>query len=101
MKNNFGMYNMVVHTVNLLLLGCIGFVAFFSVVNISPVSNLTVGFLVSIFALLLIWGINYWYQYKKKGKWILPIAGTILYIVFALLLFGVILPFLAGNLGAN
>ncbi len=39
MKNNDTIYNIVVHVVNLLLLGAIGLLAFFSVVNISPQSK--------------------------------------------------------------
>ncbi|MEH7254316.1 hypothetical protein V7111_19525, partial [Neobacillus niacini] len=84
----------VVHTVNWLLLGCIGFVAFFSVVNISPIPSFNGVQFSSFITLLLIWGVNYWYQYYKKRKWILPIAGTFLFVVIALLLLGVVVPFL-------
>ena len=93
MNNNS--YNIVVHIVNLILLGAIGFLAFFSVVNISPaqdpISDIfkfgLIGFL------LVMWAVNYWFQYKKQ-KWILPIAGTILYVAIALFVMGVVMPFL-------
>ncbi|SES44498.1 hypothetical protein [Psychrobacillus sp. OK032] len=94
MNNNS--YNIVVHVVNLILLGAIGFLAFFSVVNISPpvqdpISDM---FKFGLFVFLLVmWAVNYWFQFKKK-KWILPIAGTILYIAIALFVGGVIMPFL-------
>jgi len=90
-------YYIVVHVVNLILLGAIGFLAFFSVVNSSPaqdpISDLfkfgLLGFL------LVMWAVNYWFQYKKQ-KWILPIAGTILYVAIALFVMGVVMPFLRG-----
>ena len=93
MNNNS--YNIVVHVVNLILLGAIGFLTFFSVVNISPaqdpISDIfkfgLIGFL------LVMWAVNYWFQYKKQ-KWILPIAGTILYVAIALFVMGVVMPFL-------
>ncbi|TCJ01178.1 hypothetical protein [Cytobacillus praedii] len=88
-------YYIVVHVVNLILLGAIGFLAFFSVVNISPaqdpISDIfkfgLIGFL------LVMWAVNYWIQYKKQ-KWILPIAGTILYVTIALFVMGGVMPFL-------
>jgi len=88
-------YNIVVHVVNLILLGAIGFLAFFSVVNISPAQDpisdiFTLGL---IGFLLVMWAVNYWFQYKKQ-KWILPIAGTILYVAIALFVMGVVMPFL-------
>ena len=95
MKNNYNIYNIVVHVVNLILLGAIGFLAFFSVVNISPVQDPISDMLkfgVIVF-LLVMWAVNYWFQYKKK-KWILPIAGTILYVAIALFVGGVVMPFL-------
>ncbi|WP_342429967.1 hypothetical protein [Neobacillus sp. FSL H8-0543] len=93
MNNNS--YKIVVHVVNLILLGAIAFLAFFSVVNISPaqdpISDIfkfgLIGFL------LVMWAVNYWFQYKKQ-KWILPIAGTILYVAIALFVMGVVMPFL-------
>ncbi|BDH63572.1 hypothetical protein MTP04_37020 [Lysinibacillus sp. PLM2] len=94
MNNNS--YNIVVHIVNLILLGAIGFIAFFSVVNISPpiqdpTSDMfSFGFLVF---LLVMWTVNYWFQFKKK-KWILPMAGTVFYIAIALFVGGVVMPFL-------
>ena len=94
MNNNS--YNIVVHVVNLILLGAIGFLAFFSVVNISPpvqdpISDM---FKFGLFVFLLVmWAVNYLFQFKKK-KWILPIAGTILYIAIALFVGGVVMPFL-------
>ena len=94
MNNNS--YNIVVHVVNLILLGAIGFLAFFSVVNISPpvqdpISDM---FKFGHFVFLLVmWAVNYWFQYKKQ-KWILPIAGTILYVAIALFVMGVVMPFL-------
>ncbi|WP_057763096.1 hypothetical protein [Cytobacillus praedii] len=89
-------YNIVVHVVNLILLGAIGFLAFFSVVNISPaqdpISDIfkfgLIGFL------LVMWAVNYWIQYKKQ-KWILPIAGTILYSPSLCLSCGVLCHFYA------
>lgn len=83
------------HVVNLILLGAIGFLAFFSVVNISPaqdpISDIfkfgLIGFL------LVMWAVNYWIQYKKQ-KWILPIAGTILYVTIALFVMWGVMPFL-------
>ncbi|SDN90652.1 hypothetical protein [Bacillus sp. OK048] len=56
MKNNYDIYNIVVHTVNWLLLGCIGFVAFFSVVNVSPIPSFNGVQFSSFITLLLIWG---------------------------------------------
>ncbi|KGR77036.1 hypothetical protein [Ureibacillus sinduriensis] len=43
--------------------------------------------------LLVMWAVNYWLQYKKK-KWILPIAGTTLYIAIFLFVGDVVMPFL-------
>ncbi|WP_249870728.1 hypothetical protein [Oceanobacillus saliphilus] len=94
MKNNDTIYEIVVHVVNWLLLGFLGFIAFFSIVNISPAPR-PYGLLIGYdFIMLLIWGGNYWYQYKKR-KWIVLIAGAILYVVIALLLLGVAVPLLA------
>jgi hypothetical protein len=96
MKNNYDIYYIVVHVVNLLLLGGIGFLAFALAINISPpgpIPNfdaLKFGLLVF---LTVMWAINYWYQYKKRN-WILPIAGTVLYIAIALFIMGVVMPFL-------
>jgi len=93
MNNNS--YNIVVHVVNLILLGAIGLLAFFSVVNISPVRDPIsdmFGFGTIVF-LTAMWAINYWFQFKKKN-WILPIAGTILYIAIALFILDVGIPFL-------
>ena len=93
MKNNYNIYNIVVHTVNLILLGAIGLLAFFSVVNISPNRDSDMfGFGIIVF-LLVMWAINYWFQYKKQ-KWILPIAGTVLYVAIAFFILDVGLPFL-------
>ncbi|GGN55210.1 hypothetical protein [Oceanobacillus indicireducens] len=92
-EKNVTFYEIVVHVVNWLLLGFIGFIAFFSIVNISPAPRpygLLIGY--DIITILL-WGVNYWYQYKNR-KWIVLIAGTILYVVIALLLLGVVVPFL-------
>lgn len=36
MENKVTIYDIVVHTINLILLGAIGLLAFFSMVNISP-----------------------------------------------------------------
>ena len=96
MKNKGTIYYIVVHTVNLILLGAIGFLAFFSVVNISPPVQDPIGdmFAFGLFVFLLVmWAVNYWFQFKKK-KWILPIAGTILYIAIALFILDVGIPFL-------
>ncbi|MBD8034794.1 MULTISPECIES: hypothetical protein [Solibacillus] len=90
MKNN---YNIIVHVVNLLLLGAIGFLAFFSVVNISPVQESDMFKFGLIVFLLAMWAVNYWFQYKKQ-KWILPIAGTVLYIAIVLFVLGIVMPFL-------
>lgn len=94
-KNNVTIFEIVVHTVNWLLFGFIGFIAFFSVVNISPGPKpygLIFGYII---IMLLIWGVNYWYQSYKKRKWIVLIAGAILYVGIALFLLGVVVPFLA------
>ncbi|MFJ5771659.1 hypothetical protein [Psychrobacillus sp. NPDC093180] len=94
MNNHY--YNIVVHVVNLILLGAIGILAFFSVVNISPPVHDPISdiFKFGLFGFLLVmWAVNYWFQYKKQ-KWILPIGGTILYIAIALFVMGVIMPFL-------
>lgn len=96
MKNNYKSYYIVVHTFNLILLGAIGILAFFSVVNISPPVQAPIGdmFAFGLFVFLLVtWAVNYWFQYKNK-KWILPIAGTILYIGIALFVLDVVMPFL-------
>ncbi|MES1043436.1 hypothetical protein FOA22_02785 [Heyndrickxia oleronia] len=88
-------YNIVVHVVNLILLGVIGILAFFSVVNIGPAQDPIFDiFKFGLFGFLLVmWAVNYWIQYKKQ-KWILPIAGTILYVAIALFVMGVVMPFL-------
>lgn len=89
-------YNIVVHILNLILLGAIGIFAFFSVVNIrppvqDPISDI---FKFGLFGFLLVmWAVNYWFQYKLQ-KWILPIVGTILYFAIALFVLVVVLPFL-------
>lgn len=94
MINNEKTYEIVVHMVNWLLLGFIGFIAFFLVVNISPApQDYGLKFAYIIFMLLICCG-NYWYQYRKR-KWILPITGTILFVVIAFFLLGVVAPFLA------
>ncbi|BAC12725.1 hypothetical protein ACFQ4N_04090 [Oceanobacillus iheyensis] len=95
MKNNDTIYGIVVHTVNWILLGFIGFIAFFLVVNISPGPKpygLIFGYII---VMLLIWGWNYWYQSYKKRKWIVLTVGTIFYFVIALFLLGVVVPFLS------
>ncbi|OZU87045.1 hypothetical protein CIL03_18620 [Virgibacillus indicus] len=94
MKNKGTIYYIVVHTVNLILLGVIGFLAFFSVVNISPNKNLTSGMIafVTLVFLTAMWAINYWFQVKKR-KWIPPIAGTALFIAITLLILDVGIPF--------
>lgn len=93
MKNKDTVYDIVVHTVNLILLGAIGLFAFFSVVNISPNKNMTSGMvaLVTLTLLTVMWAINYWFQVKKR-KWILPIAGTILFVVITYLILDVGIP---------
>lgn len=94
MKNKNTIYNIVVHIVNLFLLGFLGFIAFFSIVNISPTPT-PYGLLFGYdLIMLLIWGVNYWYQYNKR-KWTVLIAGTILYVVIALVLLGLVVPTLA------
>ncbi|MFS0820910.1 hypothetical protein [Bacillus sp. 1P02SD] len=95
MKNNDTIYNIVVHVVNLILLGAIGLLAFFSVFNISPNQNMTSGMvaLVTLTLLTVMWAINYWFQVKKR-KWILPIVGTILFVAIAFLILDVGIPFL-------
>ncbi|WP_066309561.1 hypothetical protein [Bacillus sp. FJAT-29814] len=95
MKNNYNIYNIVVHVINLILLGTIGFLAFFSVVNISPAQDpISDMFKFGLIAFLLVmWAVNYWFQYKRQ-KWILPIAGTVLYVAIALFVMGVVMPFL-------
>ncbi|MFC4025500.1 hypothetical protein ACFOUV_17085 [Oceanobacillus longus] len=95
MKNKDTIYDIVVHTVNLIPLGAIGFLAFFSVVNISPhrdpISDMfAIG---SIIFLTVMWAINYWFQIKKR-KWFLPIVGTVLYVVIALIYLDVGIPFI-------
>lgn len=93
MNNNS--YNIVVHVLNIILLGAIGLLLFISVVNISPAQD-PIGAMFKfghIVFLLAMWGVNYWFQYKKK-KWILPIAGTILYVTIALFVMGVVSPLL-------
>lgn len=93
MKNKDTIYNIVVHTINLILLGAIGLFAFFSVVNISPNKNMISGMvgLVTLILLTAIWAINYWFQVKKR-KWIFPIVGTVLFVAIALFIFDVGIP---------
>ncbi|MCG7344458.1 hypothetical protein MHZ92_09955 [Sporosarcina sp. ACRSL] len=93
MKNKDTVYDIVVHTVNLILLGAIGFLAFFSVFNISPNKDMTSGMvaLVTLTLLTVMWAINYWFQVKKR-KWILPIAGTILFVAITFLILDVGIP---------
>ena len=94
MKNKDTIYSVVVHTVNLILLGIIGLMAFFSVVNISPNKSMTSGMvaLVTLTLLTIMWAINYWLQVKKR-KWILLIAGTILFVAISLFILDVGIPF--------
>lgn len=69
-------YNIVVHVVNLILLGVIGIIVFFSIVNISPRIDNPISDGIqfgSISFLLIMWAFNYCFQYKKR-KWILPLA---------------------------
>lgn len=89
-------YLTVVHIVNLLLLGLIGFVALGLVVNISepgPIPNFDIIKFLYLIFLLVMWGLNYWLQLVRR-KWFLPIAGTVLYIAVALFVMGVVMPFL-------
>lgn len=93
MKNT---YLVTVHVLNILLLVGIGFLAFALVINISepgPIPNFDILKFALLIFLLAMWAINYWFQYKKQ-KWILPIAGTILYIAIAFFVMGVVMPFL-------
>lgn len=95
MKNNDTIYEIVVHVVNWILFGFISFIAFFSVVNISPGPQPYGVIFGYIIIMLLIWGVNYWYQSYKKRKWSVLTAGTILYVVIALFFLGVVVPVLA------
>jgi len=91
-------YLITVHVLNILLLVGIGFLAFALVINISepgPIPNFDVLKFVLLIFLIAMWAINYWYQYKKQ-KWILLIVGTVLYVVIALFVMGVVMPFLYG-----
>lgn len=94
-NNNDTIYEIIVHAVNLLLLGCIGILAFFSVVNISPNQNPTSDMIafITIAFLTAMWAFNYWLQLKRK-KWILPIAGTVLYVAISLFFLDVGIPFI-------
>ncbi|RDW20067.1 hypothetical protein CWR48_04910 [Oceanobacillus arenosus] len=94
MKNNLSIYNIVVHVVNLVILGAIGILAFFFVVNISPNKTPTSDMvaIISIVFLTVVWAINYWLQFKKR-KWFVPIAGTVLFVVIAYLYLDVGIPF--------
>lgn len=93
MKNKDTIYSVVVHTVNLILLGIIGLMAFFTVFNISPNRDYTSGMIgvVTIIFLTVMWAINYWLQVKKR-KWIVLIAGTVLYVAIAFLYLDVGIP---------
>ncbi|MEI3596590.1 MULTISPECIES: hypothetical protein [unclassified Oceanobacillus] len=96
MRTNVTIYEIVVHAVNWLLLGLVGFVAFGLLINISepgPVPNFgIIDFLYLIF-LLAMWGLNYRLQLKIR-KWYLPLVGTILFITIGLVVLGVVVPFL-------
>ncbi|MBD1224327.1 hypothetical protein [Virgibacillus halodenitrificans] len=94
MKNKDTIYDIVVHTINLILLGAIGFLAFFSVFNISPNKNMTSSMIafVTLTLLTVMWAINYWLQVKKR-KWVLPIAGTVLFVAISFLILDVGIPF--------
>ncbi|GGA60030.1 hypothetical protein [Ornithinibacillus halotolerans] len=89
-------YLITVHILNLLLLAGICFVSFFLVINITPPGPIpNFGFIEFSYVVFLfvMWGLNYWFQYKKRN-WILPFAFTILFIVIALLALGVVVPLL-------
>lgn len=93
MKNRDTIYNIVVHTINLLLLGAIWLLVFFSLVNISPNKTFTsaiVGFL-TFTVITATWAINYWVQVKKR-KWFVPIVGTVLFFVIVYLILDVGIP---------
>ncbi len=78
MKNT---YRIVVHVVNLLLLGGIGFLTFGLLINISEpgvVPNFGPTDVVYILTLLVLWVINYWYQTKKKSGFYLSLEHLFL-----------------------
>jgi hypothetical protein len=69
MKNKGTIYYIVVNTVNLILLGAIGLIAFFSVFNISPNQNPTsnmVAFVTVVF-LTVMWAVNYCSKSRKEN----------------------------------
>lgn len=91
-------YVIFVHFLNWLLLAGIGFVALALIINISDPSGIgkyedLLKFLYLNF-LLVMWAFNYWYQFKKR-KWFVPIVGTILYVVIALFVLAVVIPFIS------
>ncbi|MFD1173269.1 hypothetical protein [Oceanobacillus picturae] len=89
-------YLITVHVINLLLLGTIGFLGIGLFVNISepdgiPTFNpIDIGILIF---LLLMWVVNYWYQFKNR-KWIVLLSASLIFIVAASIIILVIMPLL-------
>lgn len=92
-------YNIVVHVVNLILLVFVGFIGFALLINISapgPIPNFDILKFCFLVFLLIMWTVNYWYQYYKikNRKWFLPVIGAVVYLAIAFFVMGVVMPFL-------
>ncbi|VDG98643.1 Uncharacterised protein [Lysinibacillus sphaericus] len=89
-------YHIVVHIVNVILLGFI--CLFWLFPSVSPAENDPIeklsqfGMFIFMFVL---WAVNYWLQYKsKKNKWYLPLAGTVLYVAIVSFFLLLVFPFI-------
>ncbi|MCM3758259.1 hypothetical protein M3197_12375 [Sporosarcina aquimarina] len=94
MKNNS--YNIVVHIVNVILLGFI--CLFWLFPSVSPAENDPIEKLSQIgmfIFMFILWAANYWFQYKsKKKKWYLPLVGTVLYVAIVSFFLLLVFPFI-------
>ena len=95
MNNNS--YNILVHVVNLILLGFIYFLCVLTSIVSTPADDpgVKVFQYFSIGFMFVLWAVNYWLQYKaKKKKWYLPFVGTVLYFAIVLSVLGYVFPYI-------
>ncbi|WP_248512142.1 hypothetical protein [Sporosarcina sp. NCCP-2222] len=91
-------FHIVLHAINLVLLAAICLFFLFGSFSISPPIDNPIGDIFtycSIVFMFGLWAVNYWFQYtRQKQKWILPVAGTVLYIAIVLFVVGIVFPFI-------
>lgn len=91
-------YHIVVHVVNLLLLVAICLFFLIGSFSISPPIEDPVGNVFKICSIVFmfgLWAVNYWFQYtRQRQRWILPLAGTVLYVAVVLFVLGIVFPFI-------